>query len=71
MEKVLELRKKMGNPQRKLNPIRYWDKVTYRPHISYDWEKGVKETRVACSYGCNQRCCTFAMDGKSISTLTI
>lgn len=65
VEKVLELRKKMGNPQRQLNPIRYWDKVTFRPHINYEWEKGVKESRVACSYGCNQRCCAFTMDGKS------
>ncbi|MDR2089076.1 MAG: aldehyde ferredoxin oxidoreductase [Clostridiales Family XIII bacterium] len=65
--KLLELRRRMGNPQRRLNPIRYKDACTFRPHIRFDMPEGeiIKEARVTCSYGCNQRCNLFVLDTKS------
>ncbi|MCL1828387.1 MAG: aldehyde ferredoxin oxidoreductase [Oscillospiraceae bacterium] len=65
VEKVLELRKKMGYPQRRLNPVQYKNQCTFRPHITFDVPQGVKEARVACSFGCNQRCNIFVLDTKS------
>ncbi|MDR0851916.1 MAG: aldehyde ferredoxin oxidoreductase [Clostridiales Family XIII bacterium] len=65
-EKIFELRRKMGNPQRRLNPVQYKDQVTFRPHITFDVEnQKVKESRLTCSYGCNQRCNLFTLDTKS------
>jgi aldehyde:ferredoxin oxidoreductase len=57
----------MGNPQRRLNPVREKDVVTFRPHITFMMPEGktVKEARLSCSYGCNQRCNLFTLDTKS------
>ena len=66
VDKILELRKTMGKPQRRLNPITYRNKVTFRPHITFDVDNQiVKESRLTCSYGCNQRCNLFNLDTKS------
>ena len=56
VEKILKLHKTMGKPIGKTNPIQYKDSFAPRPHINFPVPGGVKEGRVACSYGCNQHC---------------
>lgn len=63
---LLKLRKTMGMYQQKLNPIRVSDTVRFRPHITFPVANGVvKEARMTCSHGCNQRCNLFVLDAKS------
>lgn len=63
---LLKLRKTMGNPQRKPNPVEHLDKCAFRAHINFPTEEGkVKKTNVSCSHGCNMRCNLFTLDTKS------
>ena len=66
VDMVLKLRKTMGNPQRKANPVEYLDRCAFRAHINFKTKPGeVKKTNVACSHGCNMRCNLFVLDAKS------
>ncbi|MCL2391386.1 MAG: aldehyde ferredoxin oxidoreductase [Oscillospiraceae bacterium] len=66
VDKLLSLRKSMGNPQRKANPVEHLDRCAFRYHINFPTEPGkVKKANVACSHGCNMRCNLFALDTKS------
>ncbi|NLM22429.1 MAG: aldehyde ferredoxin oxidoreductase [Peptococcaceae bacterium] len=65
VEKILQLHKTMGKPIGKLNPIQYKDSFSPRPHIDFPVPGGVKEGRVACSYGCNQHCNLILFDVKA------
>ena len=65
VEKVLHLQKTLGKPLYEPRPIKYKEKFDPRPHINFPVPGGVKEGRMACSYGCNQHCNLILLDVKA------
>jgi aldehyde:ferredoxin oxidoreductase len=65
VDMILKLHKTMGKPLGSTNPIKYKESFAVRPHINFPVPGGVKEGRVACSYGCNQHCNMILLDVKA------
>jgi aldehyde:ferredoxin oxidoreductase len=65
VDQVLALRKKMGKPQNRLNPIEKLNVFAPRPHIQFPVPEGIKQAHISCSHGCNQHCNLFLIDVKS------
>ncbi len=63
--KLLELRKTVNTPPMRTNPIKHLDAFVAGPNVNVPVEGGMKETQVACSYGCNQHCNRLLVDVKS------
>lgn len=65
IEKVLYLRRTMNTPPDRTNPIKNLPAFMAGPNVNCPVEGGMKETQVACSYGCNQHCNRMLVDVKS------
>lgn len=65
VEKILELRLKMGTPFMRRSPLQP-QKAQGLPanEAPGTWTRG----NIACSYGCNQHCCCLMMDTESVFT---
>lgn len=63
IEKVLELRMKMGDPYMRPSPVQEQHKQGLPgTEAEGEWLRG----NVACSYGCNQHCCCLMMNTDSV-----
>lgn len=63
IEKMLELRLKMGDPYMRPSPVQPQTKQGLPgTEAEGKWNRG----NVACSYGCNQHCCCLMMDTDSV-----